>query len=109
MSSQERLSQLEIKSIFETLRNRWKEQTAHLGSPTAIMNDPNYQAIIEMGDEALPYIFSELVTDPDHWFFALITITGENPISQDDLGNIHEMTKTWVDWGRQNGYVVDCD
>ena len=41
-----------------------------------------YQQIIGMGQAALPFIFNELRTEPRYWFWALESITCENPISE---------------------------
>jgi hypothetical protein len=43
-------------------------------------NHPAYQRIIEMGQPVMPLIFRELEREPDHWFWALQSITGENPV-----------------------------
>ena len=53
-----------------------------------------YQQIIGMGAEALPFIFRELQKEPDHWFWALHAITGENPVSKNAAGDLKAMTST---------------
>src|SRR5437870_323143 len=40
---------------------------------------PAYQRIIGMGWVAVPYILQELARRPDHWEWALQSITGEEP------------------------------
>ena len=39
---------------------------------------------------------SELRREPDHWFWALIAITGEDPVAPKDRGKLQEMTDAWL-------------
>ncbi len=64
---------------------------------------PAYQQIIGMGDAALPFIFQELRRDPDHWFWALKAITGEDPVAASDRGQLDKMTTAWLDWAGRHG------
>jgi len=57
-----------------------------------------------MGDAALPLIFQELRREPDHWFWALKAITGEDPVAESDRGRLDKMTTAWLKWAEQNGY-----
>ena len=54
----------------------------------------------------LPLILAELEKEPDHWFWALEAITGENPVSENDAGDMEASAKAWVKWGRQNGLLA---
>ena len=63
---------------------------------------PAYQQIIGMGTPALPLIFQELQREPDHWFWALGAITGENPVPEEDAGDLDAMTDAWLSWGSTN-------
>ena len=58
------------------------------------------------GATAVPFILEELKTEPDDWFWALSAITGENPVQETDAGNMHAMTKAWLQWGREKGLVA---
>jgi len=89
---------------FATLVQEWKEATAFTSSTTAMAMHPAYQQIIGMGDAALPLIFEELRREPDHWFWALKAITGEDPVSPADRGQIEPMTIAWLNWAKQRGY-----
>ena len=64
---------------------------------------PSYQRIIAMGDEAVPLILAELDRHLDHWFWALHSITGVDPVPEDSQGNTSEMANAWLEWGRQRG------
>ena len=59
---------------------------------------PAYQHVIGMGSLALPFILAELEREPDHWFWALKAITGEDPVAEEQRGDVLGMTKTWLEW-----------
>jgi hypothetical protein len=48
-------------------------------------------------------ILGELQNDPDHWFDALVAITGENPVRQND--DFDAAVDAWLEWGRQNRII----
>jgi hypothetical protein len=81
---------------FLELKNQWKEETAMLSSITEIPMNSAYQQIIGMGQTAVPFILSELIKKPDHWFWVLKSITGEDPVQQEQRGRLKEMTKSWL-------------
>lgn len=59
-----------------------------------------------MGAGVVPLILYDLKTSRDDWFWALSAITGENPITEADAGNVPKMTEAWLRWGRAKGYDV---
>lgn len=89
---------------FHNLASQWKEATQFVSSVTEMVTDPAYQQIIGMGKAVLPFIFAELRREPDHWFWALQAITGENPVPPADRGRIQAMTQAWLDWAETHGY-----
>ncbi len=56
-----------------------------------------------MGQPVLPLILQELERRPDHWFWALHAITGEDPARSTD--DVDAATDAWLNWGRARGYV----
>lgn len=90
---------------FNTLKAEWESATAHLSSITEISTHPAYQQIIGMGTLAIPLILSEMKEKPGHWFWALKSITGEDPVSPEHRGRIKQMTEAWLRWGREQGYI----
>ena len=95
---------LNRKRRFAALMQQWREGTAFTSSATAMSMHPAYQQIIGMGDAALPLIFHELRREPDHWFWALKAITGEDPVSPADRGQIEKMAAAWLHWADERGY-----
>ncbi|MBL1153107.1 MAG: hypothetical protein HND43_10295 [Armatimonadetes bacterium] len=90
---------------FAELSATWRSETALFSSALQMATHPAYQEIIGMGKEALPLILRELEVQPAHWFWALRSISGENPIAPAIRGKFSDMTKAWLDWGRQRGYL----
>lgn len=92
------------KARFRELVRQWKEATAYLSSITDMSMHPAYQQIIGMGEAAVPLLFEELRREPDHWFWALKSITGEDPVAPDDRGKLDRMTHAWLEWAQAHGY-----
>jgi hypothetical protein len=64
---------------------------------------PSYQRIIGMGGRAVPMILRELENsgdDPDHWFWALEMITGEDPVPVAAYGDTVRMAQAWLSWAQ---------
>lgn len=89
---------------FHQLAGEWKQATLLISSGTEMLLHPAYQQIIGMGREAVPLLVAELRRDPDHWFWALKSITGEDPVAEGDRGNLARMTEAWLRWAEQRGY-----
>ena len=91
---------------FNALKANWESETVHLSSITESAMHPAYQQIIGMGQVAVPFILSEMRKKPDHWFWALRSITGEDPVLPEHRGRLKQMTKDWLKWGREQGYFA---
>jgi len=90
---------------FRDLVREWKEATIFTSSGTDMAMHPAYQQIIGMGMEAIPLILAELQREEDHWFWALKSITGADPVVLADRGNLPKMTDAWLHWARTNGWL----
>lgn len=89
---------------FLALADEWRQGQGVTSSLTQLMMNPAYQQIIGMGETAIPMIFRELEKEPDHWFWALKSIAGDDPVSDESRGNIRQMTAEWLEWGKKQGY-----
>ena len=89
---------------FSTLADEWCHSQGVVSSLTQLVMDPAYQQIIGMGEAAVPLIFRELEEKPNHWFWALKSITGIDPVSDESRGDIQQMAAEWLEWGRKQGY-----
>lgn len=90
---------------FQLLAENWKEESRFYSFTKQSTELPSYQAIIEMGDSALPFIFKEMVNEPNHWFVALKKIVGENPVLPEHKGNLQLMTNDWLQWAKIKNYI----
>ncbi len=90
---------------FRTLADQWCDETGLFSFERQWAAHPAYQRILEMGEKVVPFILRELQDRPAHWFGALHTITGENPVPPESAGNFQAMTKAWLQWGRESGHI----
>jgi hypothetical protein len=91
-------------SRFQSLAQRWKNDTAHLSNIGKKALHPAYQEIIGMGKAAVPLLLAELRREPDDWFWALHAITRAQPVPATSRGNLREMADAWLQWGLAQGY-----
>ena len=90
---------------FSLLLEIWYRERRFTSSVSNIIKCASYQKIIKMGKSALPLILAQLKQegkDPDHWFVALETITGEDPIPENAYGNMLKMAEAWLSWAEKN-------
>jgi hypothetical protein len=101
----ENLSHQELEKQFRALAQRWRRETEHFSSAARMARHPAYQEIIGLGWAAVPLLLEELRHRPDFWFAALRAITQEDPVAPASAGNIKEMTRAWVEWGKGKGII----
>lgn len=98
--------EIKLKRRFLQLAHQWRIETCFMSSPSERGKNQNYQQIIDMGEQVIPFLLERLEQGMiEDWFFALATITGENPVPHEDLGKFPEMTEHWMNWGREQGYL----
>jgi len=93
---------------FKSLIEQWQTERGAMSSITAAAMCPAYQAIIGMGQIAVPFILETLRSEgdePDQWFWALKAITGADPVPDEERGDFVAMTKSWRGWGKGQGYA----
>jgi hypothetical protein len=95
-----------VQKRFDRLADQWRKETAFDSSLTDMSMHPAYQQIIGMGRAAIPLILRDLSKEPDHWFWALKAITGDDPVPSDHYGNITQMALDWLQWGARNGFEL---
>jgi hypothetical protein len=106
---EERPKKAAAEQRFKHLAKAWKSDTELISKVTKKILHPAYQKIIGMGEPAIPLILKDLSENgPDDWFWALTAITDENPITAEIAGNMTAMTEVWLQWGRNAGYLKDC-
>lgn len=94
----------ELEAKFHQLASRWRDEVSSLSSLTQMSLRPAYQQIIGLGPAVIPLLLRELEQRPDHWFWALKAITGEDPVKPEHRGRLRQMAEDWLRWGREHGY-----
>lgn len=94
-----------VEAEFAGLVQRWRLETRHWSSMKRSVFHPAYQRIIGMGPAVLPLLLKELRDRPDHWFWALTSIAGEDPAA--GTNTLDEAVAAWMEWGKRNGLLAD--
>lgn len=88
---------------FEKLAKQWRHETGHLSSVSSMVKHPAYQSIIAMGEKSLPLILERMYKNPNHYFWALTCITGDDPsVFGEPTQKAYER---WLEWGQEHGYL----
>jgi len=97
------------RAVFESLLQEWHAERGATSSVAKMVSCRSYLSIIGMGKaRAVELILAQMESegdDPDHWFLALQVLTGVNPVSEEDEGNLQAMARTWLQWARNSGYA----
>jgi hypothetical protein len=94
-----------VEERFQELVKKWKAAGRSQSLVRNIATHTAYQQIIGLGKPAMPLILAELQKELDHWFWALEAITGQDPVPEESKGNLEEMARIWLQWGRDHKYV----
>lgn len=94
-----------IEEEFAELANRWHDETDFLSSPSSITSNDSYLKIISMGKRVIPMILKELKESGGLWYTALRVLSGEDTVPIEARGDIEQMKKAWIKWGRERGYI----
>jgi hypothetical protein len=98
------IATLSLAEKFCALVKSWKLARGPTSSIEKMSMHSAYQQIIGIGPDAVPLLLAELEREPDHWFWALRSITGADPIPEDARGNLAKMAQAWLAWGKAQGY-----
>ena len=88
---------------FSELAERWRKDRGPYSVMRELALHPAYQQIIGLGMDAVPSILAELDRAPDWWFWALTSITREDPVDPSHHGKLRLMEVDWLRWARANG------
>jgi hypothetical protein len=73
---------------FRRLAAGWLADTAYVSSTSDLVAHPAFQEIVRMGPAVVPLLLRELQNRTGHWHRALRRITGADPVSPADRGNL---------------------
>ena len=80
---------------LRALLDQWRQDTAFLSSASDICDHPAYRQIIATGTEAIPFLLHEMECGTGHLHDALASITGVDPVSDDDAGDETAIAVAW--------------
>lgn len=92
------------ESLFSFWVKQWREERGATSSLTEIATCPSYLKIIGMGEKALPLVLNQLKSEggnPDHWYIALESITGEDPVPEEAYGDTVKIAEAWLQWAEE--------
>jgi hypothetical protein len=93
-----------VEECFRRLAAVWHRDTDYLSSMEESETHPAYQEIIRLGPAVVPLLLRDLADNHTHWFAALATITGAQPVPASAAGNIPRIAEAWLRWAEDNGY-----
>lgn len=103
------IQDIDLQKTFQELAKKWRDETMGSSSPLEKIANDNYLMIIKKGVQhkeiIVPMILKELNKDPDYWFEALRLITEENPVKPEEFNSYKLVTKAWLNWGKEKGYL----
>jgi hypothetical protein len=95
-----------LSERFHRLAVEWREQSRFLSNTAQMAMLRPYQRIIGMALPAVPLILEELRREPDHWFWALEAITGQDPVQPEARGKVRLMAEAWILWGEEQDLIA---
>ena len=93
-----------VEEKFQRLAVLWRAETAYVSSSSDLVANSAFQEIVAMGPDIIPLLLRELENRTGHWHRALRRITGVNPVSPGDRGDIEKAAEAWLRWGKEQGY-----
>src|SRR5271157_2234093 len=84
-----------LSERFHRLADEWSKDIASISSLDAMVSHPNYQEIIKLGWDVVPYLLTDLQQNKRFWFPALAEITKIRPFDLRDAGNGKRMIEAW--------------
>ena len=93
---------IKLVDRFNSLKEKWVEETKIFSSLSTIYNHPAYEEIIKMGEDALPLIYHDSTNNDNFWFKALQNITGVNLTTKENQGRFQLLKKAWINWIENN-------
>jgi hypothetical protein len=108
LTNNEYITKMYIEALqlhFEKLKAKWLSDTRLNSNSYLSTQHPAYLKILSFGQHIVPFLIRDLRDNKIHWFLALSTLTGVNPIQEQHAGKIDDMIADWLRWGEQNGMI----
>lgn len=104
-SSRPSRARVGLEDRFRRLTQAWRRSNRLSSSVADMAMHRSYQQIIGLGAAVVPLILAELQAarnagdPPEHWFWALHAIMGEDPVTPAHRGDLRAMADDWLAWG----------
>jgi hypothetical protein len=98
-----RMSDAEVRRLFHELAAEWRTRTGLDSNIQRKVLDRAYQRIIGLGPQVVPYILDDLARSPDHWFWALTALVGQDMAA--GQVSVRSAAEAWLSWGRDVGVI----
>lgn len=95
----------DVEKRFNELRAVWERDTRWSSDLNDYLYHPAYREIISMGWDAVPLIIDRLRVSPDHWFTALVEITGKDRAA--GAMTVGDAAQLWVSWYDNQDFTPD--
>jgi hypothetical protein len=95
-----------VEQRLRRLEAQWLADTQFLSDARRIIDHPAFRQIVALGREAVPTLLRDLQAQPSLWVWALSEMTGEDPVTPADAGNVRKMSDAWVAWGKARGLLT---
>ena len=92
------------KLMFDALESSWRKQTRFLSSVKDIIEQKDFQAIVAMGEQVVPFIGQSIENQPSTLVWALNLIFKGKISEKKDL-TIAEACKLWANELRRQGWM----
>ena len=96
-----------VKPKFKKYLENWKRETFFSSRLDQIVGNRNFKNIVELGENAIPFILAEVHQKPSNLIWALNAILNRT-ISQENI-TVTEACKAWVRWGLRNRIISEND
>lgn len=96
-------TKLGLAHRFRLAADAWREDTVFASTTGEKVTNVHFQSIVEMGEAVLPLIFERLQQEPSFLFLAAREITGQDPTTDVEPGDVMAEINAWMEWARNAG------
>lgn len=94
-----------LRDNFRERAEDWRQATGHLSAPSRIYSHPTYHRLVALGPRIIAPILEDVRDGAKcDWYSALRTLTGDDPVTDAERGDVYRMDASWLRWGRDNSY-----
>lgn len=86
-----------VDAFYSSL-HKWRSETFFCSDHTKLIEHSAFRAIVNLGRPIVPLIIDELRHEPTWLVIALEEITGAQPYTHADAGNLRAITESWNVW-----------